>query len=161
MKRSQEVLLFAAALAVAALVPSLNAQDNPPAEKGPRGPRPPRMEMMGERMAKQLGLSEDQKTQIKAINESYRPQFDALRDDASLTKEQRREKFQALQKERVAKVDAVLTPEQRTKAQEMRAKQQERMKHLRDGKGPRGHGPGGPGGPDDDEDGPPPPPAGK
>lgn len=159
MKRSQEVLLFAAALAVAALVPSLNAQEGPPADKGPRGPRPPRMEMMGERMAKQLGLSEDQKTQIKAINESYRPQFDALRDDASLTKEQRREKLQALQKERVGKVDAVLTPEQRTKAQEMRAKHQERMKHQRDGKGPRGHGPGGP---VDDEDGPPPPPpAGK
>lgn len=158
MKRSTEVLLFAAALAAAALVPSLNAQDNPPADKGPRGPRPPRMEMMGERVAKQLGLSEDQQKQIKAINESYRPQLDALRDDASLTNEQRREKFQALQKERVAKVDAVLTPEQRTKAQEMRAKHPGRAKHQRDGKGPRGHGPGGP---DDDQDGPPPPPEGK
>lgn len=153
MKRSTEVLLFAAALAVAALATQLNAQDNPPADKGPRGPRPG-MEMMGERIAKQLGLSTDQQAQIKAINESYRPQLDALRDDTSLTKEQRREKFQALQKERVAKVDAVLTPEQRTKAQEMRAKQAERMKEHRGAKGPRGHGA-------DDKDGPPPPPEGK
>ena len=153
MKRSSEVLLFAAALAVAALAPKLHAQDNPPADKGPRGPRPG-MEMMGEHAAKELGLSEDQKSQIKAINESYRPQFDALRDDASLSRPQKREKFQALQQERQAKVDAVLTPEQRTKAQAMREKARERMKDRREGKGPRGHGA-------DDKDGPPPPPEGK
>jgi len=149
MKRSSEVLLFAAALAVAALVPQLNAQDNPPADKGPRGPRPG-MQMMGERMAKELGLTEDQKTQIKAIHEAARPQLEAIRADQSLTREQKREKAQAIQKDTQAKVDAVLTPEQRTKAQAMR----EKMKEHRGGKGPRGHGP-------DGKDGPPPPPEGK
>ncbi|MBX3737110.1 MAG: hypothetical protein KF715_10495 [Candidatus Didemnitutus sp.] len=145
MKRSTEVLLFAAALAVATVVPNLNAQDGP---KGPRGDRPPRGEMLGARMAKELGLSEDQEKQIKAINESYRPQLEAIREDKSLSRDQKREKSQALNKEREAKVDAVLTPEQRTKAQAMREKMKERMKDR------KGHG-----GPD--HDGPPPPPEGK
>lgn len=142
MKRSTEVLLFAAALAVATVVPNLSAQDGP---KGPRGDRPPRGEMFGARMAKELGLSEDQEKQIKAINESYRPQLEAIRADQSLSRDQKREKAQALNKEREAKVDAVLTPEQRTKAQAMREKMKERMNHK-----------GGP-----DHDGPPPPPEGK
>jgi Spy/CpxP family protein refolding chaperone len=154
MKRSTQSVLFAAAFAAAILVPSLRAQDQHE-PKGPRGDHP-RREMMGEHMAKELGLSEDQQKQVKAINESYKPQMEAIRKDASLSRDQKREKAQALNKEREGKVDAVLTPEQRTKAQAMREKMKERMKDRREGKGPHGHG-----GPDDDHDGPPPPPEGK
>jgi Spy/CpxP family protein refolding chaperone len=153
MKRSSEVLLFAAALAVAALVPQLNAQDNPPAPgKGPRGPRP---EMMLIEHAKELGLTDAQITQIKAIHEAARPQLEAIRADQALTREQKREKAQALMKDSRAKVEAILTPEQREKAKAIGKEMREHAKGHHGGKGP--HGPGGP----DDQDGPPPPPEGK
>lgn len=156
MKRSSAVLLCAAALAVAVLAPSLHAQDNPPPpEKGPRGNHP-RMEKMGEHMAKQLGLSVEQQTQIKAIREAARPQLEAIRNDATLTREQKRAQAQAIQKDTQAKVDALLTPEQRTKAQAMREKAKQRAKEHREHKGPHG-----PGSPEDFDGPPPPPPAGK
>lgn len=148
MKRSSEVLLFAAALAVAALVPSLNAQDNPPADKGPRGPRggmPRPIEMLIEHR-QEIGLSDEQVAKLKAVQEANRPQVEAIMQDQSLSREQKREKMQGIMKDTRAKVDAILTPEQHAKAKEFGGK-------MRDGrgKGPRGHGA--------DKDGPPPPPA--
>lgn len=129
MKSSKEYLILAVVLAAALFVSTVDAQEKGE-RKGPRGDRPG-MEMMNERMAKELGLSADQQAQIKAVNESYRPQLEAIREDQSLSREQRREKAQTINKERQTKVDAILTPEQRTKAQEMRAKAQERMKERR------------------------------
>lgn len=151
MKRSNEILVVAVALAAAVFLPNVNAaQDKAPPAEGRRGD-PAQQERRGQRMAEELGLSADQKAQIKAINQSYRPQLDALRDDQALSREQRREKAKALNQEREAKVDAILTPEQRTKAQAMREKARERMKE---------HG-GRKGRPDHATDGPPPPPKGE
>lgn len=135
MKRSKEYLILAVAIAAALFVSNVSAQ-----EKGERkGPRGDRAEMVGERMVKELGLSADQAAQFKAINESYRPKMEALREDQTLSREQRREKVQALNKEREAKVDALLTPEQLAKAKELRAKAQERMKERRGPKGGEGY----------------------
>lgn len=150
MKRSSEVLLFAAALAVAALVPQLNAQDNPPADKGPRGMRggPPRpLEMLIDH-AREIGLSDDQVAKLKALQEATRPQVEAIMQDQALSREDKREKMQAVMKDTRAKIDGILTPEQREKAKEFGGKMREGR-----GKGPRGHGA--------DKDGPPPPPEGK
>ncbi len=149
MKRSSEVLLFAVALAVAALVPALNAQDNPPAGKkgahGPRGGMPRPIEMLIDHR-QEIGLSDDQVAKLKALQEATRPQVEAIMQDQSLSREDKREKMQAIMKDSRAKIDAILTPEQREKAKEFGGKMREGR-----GKGPRGHGA--------DKDGPPPPPA--
>jgi periplasmic protein CpxP/Spy len=86
----------------------------------------------------ELGLSQQQKDQIKQIREEHRERLRALRSDTSLTPAQRRARARELRKETRAKVDAVLTPEQRTKLRQFR---QERRAH-RLGRSPAG-GPGG------------------
>ncbi len=147
MKRSTEVLLFAAALAVATIVPSLEAQDGPKGEKGPRGPRggPRPIEAILEHR-QDLGLTDDQVAKLKAVQEASRPQLEAIMQDQSLSREQKRDKAQPIMKEARAKIESILTPEQREKMKEFGAGK------MREGR--KGHG--GPG-----HDGPPPPPEGK
>ena len=79
------------------------------------------MKEMGEHMAKELGLSADQQVKWKALGEEQRTAGEALRADASLSKEQRREKMGQLWKDFEAKRMAILTPEQQKKAEEIKA----------------------------------------
>ena len=135
MKKSNEVLLLAALIAAALVVPSLSAEE-------PAAGKPDRRERWQERreevrdnlqkMAEELGLTAEQKTQIKAIHEGNRGKLQAIRDDASLSQDQKREQAKALRQSTQAKVDALLTPEQRVKAKELRAK------HGRGGDKPHG-----------------------
>lgn len=74
-----------------------------------------------EKMAKELGLTDDQKKQLKALRQDQRKQMEAVRKDSSLTPEQKQEKFKEIHKAGMEKRDALLTPEQR-----------EKMQHLRD-----------------------------
>ena len=142
MKRSTEIVLLAAALAAAFLVSNVNAQ---PA--GPKG-REERQAMTAERraemldrMAEHLGLTVDQKKQVQTIQDSAEAQREAVFKDAALTREQRREKLGAIQQDTQAKVDAVLTPEQREKMATMRAKMKDRMEERRERRGPGPDGP--------------------
>lgn len=149
MKRSNEILVVAVALAAAVFLPNVHAAQ----EKGPKGDRhrgdPAAMHA---RMAQELGLTADQQAKIKAIREQERTQGEAIRADQSLSREQKMEKRKALREATVQQIDAVLTPEQRPKAQAMREKARERMKERGPHRG-RGHGHDA----DDDQDGPPPP----
>jgi len=74
-----------------------------------------------EKMAKELGLTDDQKKQLKALRQDQRKQMEAIKNDSSLTQEQKQEKFKEIHKAGMEKRDALLTPEQR-----------EKMQHLRD-----------------------------
>lgn len=153
MKRSNEILVVAVALAAAVFVPNVNAaQEKGPKGDGRRGDPAAMQERRAQHMAEALGLSADQQAKIKAIHEQERAQIEALRADQSLSREQKMEKRKALRESTVQQVDAVLTPEQRPKAQAMREKARERMKEHGDRKGHR---------PDHDTDGPPPPPKGE
>ena len=67
----------------------------------------------------QLGLSADQQTRIAAIQQSGKEAKTALRSDTSLTREQKRERMRALHQEKMQRIEAVLTPEQRTKFQSL------------------------------------------
>jgi Spy/CpxP family protein refolding chaperone len=154
----KSMLQAAALLCGAALVAGTAvAQDGPPPppqgqgqwQGGPggRGPNPERrLEMLQQR----LNLSTDQSAQIKAIFADGRTKMEALRSNSALAPQDRRTQSEALRKDETAKVEAVLTPDQKSKFEEMEAKQRERMKEHRGGPG----GPGGPGG----ESAPPPPP---
>lgn len=96
---------------------------------------------MAEREAKikaELGLSDAQAAQIKAIRESYKPQMDALRTQARALKDSGadrqarqpiREQMKALHDQVKAEIETVLTPEQQAKFAELREQ--------------RGHGKGG------------------
>lgn len=83
------------------------------------------MKDMGDRMAKELGLTADQQTQMKALMVEEKKSMDAIKADESLTQEQKKEKGRQLRKDFQAKRQALMTPEQQKKAEEMRANRPE------------------------------------
>jgi len=122
-------VLVAAGIAATPMLaqdPSAQAQPAPTPhaqwQGGPHG----RGDMYMHHMAKALNLTEDQKTQIKAIQEGGRQQMMALHEDTSTPKEAKREKMMAFHQEQEAKIKAVLTAEQLTKYEAMQQKMKER-----------------------------------
>ena len=75
-----------------------------------------------EKMAKDLGLTADQKKQLKALRDDQRKQMKAVKNDSSLSQEQKQAKMKEIHQAGMEKRDAVLSPEQREKMQQLRAK---------------------------------------
>ena len=88
----------------------------------------------GERIAKELGLTPDQHAQMKSLAKDQQAAADAVRADASLTPEQKQQKVKQLRQDFQTKRQALLTPEQRQKAESMKGKFKEHGRH---------HGPSG------------------
>jgi periplasmic protein CpxP/Spy len=113
-KAFQKLTVAAALLALCALPATLRAQDPPPAgtmQGSAPGQQAAPAKHEGE-MAN-LGLSDDQKTQIKKIHEDAKTQTNAAMNDSSLTPEQKRAKVREIHKTSHEQVAQVLTPEQR------------------------------------------------
>jgi hypothetical protein len=87
-----------------------------------------------ERLKLRLNLSDDQVAKIRAGQQNLHSQAKAIRDNASLLPQQKREQMKDLMAKHKDVVKSMLTPEQQT--------QFEKMSHRRGGPG----GPGGPGG---------------
>lgn len=79
--------------------------DSPSKEKGTLTP---------ENM-KYLGLSKDQEKQVQEMHNKAKKEKQKIKDDTSLSEEQKKEKLKALDKEYKDKSEALLTPEQRKK----------------------------------------------
>lgn len=92
-----------------------------------------------QRMATALSLTPEQSEKIKAIMEAQRPAMDAIRNDNTLSREDRRAKMQELRKTSEPEIQAILTPEQKTKWEELRSQ----MANRPGGGGPGGGGNGG------------------
>jgi periplasmic protein CpxP/Spy len=129
--KSTKTMLIAALAAGALLAGSSalraqNATNTPPANEHGSG-------MKGRpNLAKQLDLTDDQKPKVEAIMKGGMEKGRALREDTSLTPEEKKAKAKAIKEETATQLKAVLTPEQFTKWQEMSKR------------GPRNHPPGGP-----------------
>lgn len=109
-------------LALAALVAgsllagiTLQAQDAPAdkppgAQGGPGGPgkHGPNFD----KIAKELNLTDDQKTKMKAVLEEERTQMKALHQDTSLSKEERQAKMKEIRESTRSAIKQILTPEQ-------------------------------------------------
>jgi Spy/CpxP family protein refolding chaperone len=111
-------------------VPALRAEDaasDKSEHKRERGPG-----AMMDRAAKELGLSADQEAKWKAIGQQEKTALEALRDDASVAKDDKRAKAREINKGFADQRRAVLTADQATKFDEMRSKMRER--------GPKGGG---------------------
>lgn len=65
-----------------------------------------------------LNLSEAQKQQIKSVNEDFRTKMQALNQNDNLLVKDARAQRKALMQERKDKISAILTPEQRTQAEQ-------------------------------------------
>src|SRR5947208_2239589 len=102
---------LAAALMLAGLVsfkPLALAADKSEAQK-PGAARREQARDRLEQMAKELNLTEDQKGKLKPIFQQEAEKLKALREDTSLSREQRREKLKGIRDEIAGKVKGVLT----------------------------------------------------
>jgi Spy/CpxP family protein refolding chaperone len=123
-------LVLVLAGAVLLTVPAVQAQSDSksPAREGAKGGGPGAGEL-----AERLGLSADQRSQVAAIMQRQREQMQAL------APEERREKGRAIREEGAKAINAILTPEQRSKWAEMRANAPQGVKgEGRKGEGPKG-----------------------
>lgn len=68
----------------------------------------------------ELGLTADQRTQLQTIHRGSREQVSAVRNDASLSQEQKRAKIKSILQSSQQQVLSVLTPDQQQKLQEHR-----------------------------------------
>ncbi len=115
------ILTFAALLAA---LPTLGrAEGTAPAT------RREKMQDGADRLADELGLSDEQRAKLKPLFEQERAELDVVRSDTTLAKEDRRAKAAAIHRKYRDLRDAVLTPEQKAKA----AKLRENMGKRRDG----------------------------
>jgi protein CpxP len=144
MFRTVAVLVCGAGLAMGPAAAQQNAPPPPP-DGQMQGPPPGgRGGMMNperrvEMLQKRLDLSADQTAQVKAIFEGERGKMEALRSNSDMAPQDRRTQMMTIHQDSDAKIHAVLTPDQKTKYDEMQARERDRMQERRSG-GPGGDG---------------------
>jgi len=74
----------------------------------------------GERMKKELNLTEEQSAKLDASRKKMHEKMQAIRNDKSLTEEQQKEQRKALRKEQMENLKSILTEEQLKKMKEGR-----------------------------------------
>lgn len=98
------------------------------------GPMDPQAHV--DHLSKMLNLTDDQKVKIKPIIESTDAQAQSIRQDTSLTPQDRRAKMRDLHEKTMTQIRGILTPEQQAKLDDM-------QKHEGMGRGKgMGHGQG-------------------
>jgi periplasmic protein CpxP/Spy len=94
--------------------------------------QPPTADQRLQRMTQQLNLTEAQQQQIKPILESEAKQMQTLREDSSLSQDDRRTKMMQIRQESASQIKPILNADQQKQYEEMMSRQG------------RGRGPGGP-----------------
>jgi len=127
--RKMKKTIFLAAMISAFSITATYAQDAP--KEKPKGEARQGGERRGPgggynaaEMYKDLNLTKDQEAKLKTLNEEQGAKMQELRNDNSLSDDARREKMQAIRKDRMEKEGAILTKEQKEK---LDAKRKERM----------------------------------
>ncbi len=96
---------------------------------GQRGPMSPDKELA--HMTKQLNLTSDQQSQIKPILADRQSQMMQLRQDSSMSRDDKMTKMKSLDDGSNSKVEAVLTDEQKPKYEKMMVNRKEHMQQMR------------------------------
>ena len=81
-------------------------------------------------LSEKLNLTEDQRAKLKPILQDQARQMKAVRDDPSLTPEQKAAKKKAIHETTHDQINAVLTPEQQEKFKEMKREGMEKHKDM-------------------------------
>lgn len=134
MKLNARLLLAACACGSFALfAPVLHAQDDDSItpgtgqEQGPRAGEG-RVAIL-EKVAKALGLTDEQKADIKSIVEQRRAKVMAVRENKSLSPEQKREQVKEILQSSFQQIKGILTPDQQQKLEQII----QRVKERREG----------------------------
>lgn len=94
------------------------------------------------RMTKTLNLTSDQQQQILPILQDRNTQMKTMRDDTSLSPQQRREQGRTLMQDTNQKIEAVLNDTQKQQFEQQNQQRREHMRNRRMGQAP-GSAPGG------------------
>ena len=133
MKMKTYLLLPALFCAAVTVSPALRAQGTSPAPSAPATSPAGEEHHRGnplEMLTKKLDLTPDQQTKLKPIFEDRHEKMKALRDDTSLTPDDKKAKGKALMESSNDQIKAILTPDQQTKFAAMQAEMKEhREKH--------------------------------
>jgi protein CpxP len=111
------------------------AQDNAPAAPDASAQQgdhrqPPTPDEQVARMTKRYNLSSDQQSQIKPILANQQQQMQALRQDSSLSREDRMAKMKSIRDDSSAKISALLNDSQKQKfAQDQQRRQEHMQEH--------------------------------
>ncbi|HKF00787.1 MAG TPA: hypothetical protein VKB49_00690 [Candidatus Sulfotelmatobacter sp.] len=81
-------------------------------------------------LSEKLNLTEDQKAKLKPILEDQAEQLRSLRNDTSLTPEQKAAKKKAIHESTHDQINAVLTPDQQARFKEMKHEGMEKHKDM-------------------------------
>ena len=127
-KQSLLVLVAAGAISIAA--PFAAAQDAPLANQQSQ----PSQERTKE-LAKHLNLTSDQQTKVQDILQSQSSQMESLRQDTSLSQQDRRAKMMDIRKNTDSQIRGLLDSNQQKKWDEMQAKREQRMENHQHGDG--------------------------
>jgi|SRR6185312_2082275 len=79
-------------------------------------------------MMEDLNLTADQKTPLKSLHENMKQQRDAIKNDATLTADQKKEKMKELHKSQQEKMNSILTPDQQAKRKAFMEQRKENQK---------------------------------
>src|SRR5438132_264746 len=93
----------------------------PPGAGGPGGPGRPGGPNGMQKLEETLGLTEAQKKKLQPIFQDMQQKVGGLMADASLTQDQKKAKFTAMQKTYTAKMKKILTPDQVKKLEGLHA----------------------------------------
>ena len=87
----------------------------------------PSVEERVQHLTKALNLGADQQTKVKSIFENQRNQMMALKQDTSMSQQDRRAKFQQIHQDTQQKIHDVLNDDQKAKFDQMQARRKEHM----------------------------------
>ncbi|BDI32881.1 hypothetical protein CCAX7_49320 [Capsulimonas corticalis] len=73
-----------------------------------------------DKLSTELGLTDAQKSQIKTIYMGEMPKIKAIRTDANLTDDQKKEQMKPIRKDIRIQIEAILTPDQKIKWAQIR-----------------------------------------
>ena len=85
-------------------------------QNGQGGAREPEYE----KLKTDLGLSDDQVTSWKNLEETYKPKMKAIRSNTALSEEDKKTQMKQLHESKQADLKKILTPDQYTKFEEIR-----------------------------------------
>jgi Spy/CpxP family protein refolding chaperone len=77
-------------------------------------------------LSEKLNLTDDQKATLKPILQDHMQQIKTVREDSSLSEEQKHAKLKSIHDSMHGQINAMLTPEQQAKFKQMRQEQMEK-----------------------------------
>lgn len=135
MKRiTSRFALLGLALSIVSFVPAAFAQDSGTAASSDNASAPqhraPDPQKQAARLAKHLGLNDDQAAKITAILQSRQQELTAVRSDSSLSQQDRRAKVRSIQQDADSQINALLTPDQQKQYAQMKQNMKNRWQNA-------------------------------